>query len=72
MWPSARRAFRRRHLGYSDELAAYQLGHEDAKLIRDLYGHGKADALERLKRGARVEVKPLGATRPPHARGGAA
>jgi hypothetical protein len=28
--------------------------------------------LERLKRGARVEVKPVGATRLPHARGGAA
>lgn len=42
------------HLGFPDELAAYQLGHSDAKLIRELYGHGRADALERLKRGARV------------------
>ena len=55
------------HLGFSDELTAYQLGHTDAKLVRDLYGHGKADALERLKRGARVEVRPLSATRLPHA-----
>jgi integrase len=36
-------------LGYSDELTAYQLGHSDAKLVRDLYGHGRQDALERLK-----------------------
>jgi integrase len=54
-------------LGFSDELTAYHLGHSDAKLVRDLYGHGKADALERLKRGARVEVRPIGATRLPHA-----
>ena len=60
------------HLGYSDELAAYQLGHSDAKLIRHLYGHGKADALERLKRGARAEVRPIRATSLPHAEGGAA
>jgi hypothetical protein len=56
-------------LGFSDELTAYQLGHEDAKLIRDLYGHGKADALERLKRGARAEVRPIRATELPHAAG---
>jgi integrase len=54
-------------LGFSDELTAYQLGHSDAKLIRDLYGHGNADALERLKQGARVQVRPIGATRLPHA-----
>jgi len=59
-------------LGFPDELVAYQLGHSDAKLIRDLYGHGKADALERLKRGARVEVRPVRATPLPHAQGGAA
>ena len=29
------------HLGFTDELTAYQLGHSDAKLIRDLYGHGR-------------------------------
>jgi integrase len=57
------------HLGFSDELTAYQLGHSDAKLIRDLYGHGKALALERLKRGARVEVRPIRATSLPHAAG---
>jgi hypothetical protein len=54
-------------LGFSDELTAYQLGHSDAKLIRDLYGHGRADALKRLKQGARVEVRPIRATRLPHA-----
>jgi integrase len=54
-------------LGFSDELTAYQLGHADAKLVRDLYGHGKADALERLKRGARVEVRAIRATSLPHA-----
>ena len=54
-------------LGFPDELTAYQLGHSDAKLIRDLYGHGKADALERLKRGARVDVRPIRATSLPHA-----
>jgi integrase len=59
-------------LGFSDELAAHQLGHADAKLIRDLYGHGKADALERLKLGARSEVGPIRATSLPHAHGGAA
>jgi integrase len=59
------------HLGFSDELTAYQLGHSDAKLIRDLYGHGKAGALERLKRGARTEVRPIRATLLPHAQGGA-
>ena len=36
------------------------------------YGHGKADALERLKCGARVEVRPVRATSLPHAQGGAA
>jgi integrase len=46
-------------LGFSDELTAHQLGHADAKLVRDLYGHGRADALERLKRGARVQVRPI-------------
>ena len=35
------------HVGFSDELTAYQLGHADAKLVRDLYGYGKAGALER-------------------------
>ena len=55
------------HMGFSDELTAYQLGHSDAKLIRDLYGHGKADALERLKRGSRVEVRPIHDTSLPHA-----
>ena len=57
------------HLGFSDELTAYQLGHADAKLVRDLYGHGKADALERLKRGSRVQVRPIHATSLPHAVG---
>src|SRR5512132_4399550 len=38
------------HLGFSDELTAYQLGQSDAKLVRDLYGHGPRDALARLKR----------------------
>jgi integrase len=55
------------HLGFSDELTAYQLGHADAKLVRDLYGHGRADALERLKRGARVQVRAIDATPLPHA-----
>jgi integrase len=54
-------------LGFSDELTAYQLGHSDAKLIRKLYGHGRADALKRLKQGARVEVRRIRATRLPHA-----
>jgi integrase len=36
-------------LGFSDELTAAQLGHSDAKLIRELYGHGQANALERMK-----------------------
>jgi integrase len=54
-------------LGFSDELTAYQLGHADAKLVRDLYGHGRTDALKRLKRGARVEVRPIRATPLPHA-----
>jgi integrase len=53
-------------LGFSDELTAYQLGHSDAKLVR---GHGRADALERLKRAARVEVRPIRATSLPHAVG---
>jgi integrase len=53
-------------LGFSDELAAFQLGHADAKLVRDLYGHGRADALKRLKQGARVEVRPIRATPLPH------
>jgi integrase len=57
------------NLGNSDELTAYQLGHSDAKLVRELYGHGRADALERLKRGARVEVRPIRATRLPQAAG---
>jgi hypothetical protein len=35
-------------LGFSDGLAAYQLGHSDAELIRNLYGHGHTDALDRL------------------------
>ena len=43
------------NLDLGDELTAYQLGHADAKLVRDLYGHGKADALERLKRGHGVQ-----------------
>lgn len=46
-------------LGYSDELAAYQLGHSDAKLVRDLYGHGQDDALARLKRAASPSVTPI-------------
>ena len=54
-------------LGFSDELTADQLGHADAKLIRDLYGHGRSDALQRLKRGARVHVRPIRATSLPHA-----
>jgi hypothetical protein len=57
------------HLGHSDELTAYQLGHSDAKLIRDLYGHGKADVLERLKRGVTPNVVPLRATSLPRALG---
>jgi integrase len=56
-------------LGFTDELTAYQLGHTDAKLVRELYGHGRADALDRLKRGARVEVRPIRATSLPHAAG---
>jgi integrase len=56
-------------LGFGDELTAHQLGHSDAKLVRDLYGHGRADALERLKRGSRVEVRPIHATSLPHAAG---
>jgi hypothetical protein len=55
------------HLGHSDELTAFQLGHSDAKLIRDLYGHGRADALERLKRASRVEIRPIRATPLPQA-----
>jgi integrase len=55
--------------GFNDELTAYQLGHADAKLVRQLYGHGKDGALERLKRGARVEVRALTATSLPHAAG---
>ena len=57
------------HQGFTDELTAYQLGHADAKLVRDLYGHGKADALERLKLGSRVQVRPIRATSLPHAVG---
>ena len=57
------------HLDFSDELTAYQLGHSDAKLVRELYGHGRADALQRLKRGARVEVRPIRDTSLPHAAG---
>jgi integrase len=60
------------YLRFSDELAAYQLGHSDAKLIRNLYGHGQADALERLKTGGLAEVRPIRATSLPQARGGAA
>jgi len=60
------------HLGHSDELTAYQLGHADAKLVRDLYGHGRADALERLKRGSGSNVVPLRATSLPQAAGGPA
>jgi integrase len=56
-------------LGHSDELTAYQLGHADAKLIRNLYGHGKADALERLKRGVGANVVPLRSTSLPRAAG---
>lgn len=59
-------------LGHSDELAAYQLGHADAKLVRDLYGHGRTDALERLKRGSGANVVPLRATALPQAAGGPA
>lgn len=55
------------NLDLGDELTAYQLGHADAKLVRDLYGHGKADALERLKRGTASNVVPLRATSLPHA-----
>lgn len=50
-----------------DELTAYQLGHSDAKLVRDLYGHGRTNALERLKRGVAANVVPLRATSLPHA-----
>jgi integrase len=57
------------HLGHTDELTAYQLGHSDAKLVRDLYGHGDAHALERLKRGTAAKVVPLRATSLPHAVG---
>jgi integrase len=60
------------HMGHSDELTAYQLGHSDAKLVRDLYGHGDANALERLKRASRVEVRPIRATSLPHAVGDSA
>jgi hypothetical protein len=57
------------HLSHTDELTAYQLGHSDAKLVRDLYGHGDAHALERLKRGTAAKVVPLRATSLPHAVG---
>ena len=57
------------HLDFADELTAYQLGHADAKLVRELYGHGRADALERLKRGTRAEVLPIRATSLPRAAG---
>jgi hypothetical protein len=33
-------------LGFSNELTAVQLGHSDAKLIRDLRKHGQANAPE--------------------------
>ena len=59
-------------LGFSDELSAHQLGHKDAKLIRDLYGHGQANALERLKRGARVQVRAVDTTPVSHASGSSA
>lgn len=57
------------NLDLGDELTAYQLGHADAKLVRDLYVHGRADALERLKRGTAANVVPLRATSLPHAAG---
>ena len=34
-------------VGFSNELTAVQLGHSDAKLIRDLHRHGQANAPER-------------------------
>jgi integrase len=55
------------HLGHSDEETAYQLGHADAKLVRDLYGHGRTKALDRLKRGAGANVVQLRAISLPHA-----
>ena len=57
------------NLDLGDELTAYQLGHADARLVRDLYGHGRTDALERLKRGAGANVVPIRATSLPHAAG---
>ena len=36
-------------LGFSDEMTAHQLGHSDAALIRNLYGHGRQGVLERMK-----------------------
>jgi integrase len=45
------------HMGFSDELTASQLGHADAKLLLDLLRDRRADALARLKRSARVEVR---------------
>jgi len=38
-------------------------------LVRDLCGHGDANALERLKRGTAANVVPLSATSLPHAAG---
>lgn len=56
-------------LGYSDELAGYQLGHAGGEEIRRRYGHGQQDALERLKQGRR---KLVDVTSKPHALGGSA
>lgn len=36
-------------LGFSDEETAHQLGHSDAKLVRQLYGHARHGALDRMK-----------------------
>ncbi len=46
---------------------AYQLGHAYAKPVRDLYDHGHADALERLKHATAANVVPLRATSLPYA-----
>lgn len=36
-------------LGFTAEETAAQLGHADASLIHQLYGHGRSGALDRMK-----------------------
>lgn len=50
-------------LGYSDELAGFQLGHAGGREIRERYGHGQQDALKRLKQGRN---RPAVVTSLPH------